>query len=853
MSAPADTSSRFRLHSGSTTPRRGEPVTFGAPFPRGAVLDVADLTVVDADDRPCPTACRVTERWADGSVRWALVDARLDVPGGHADIALRSGLSPTVAHPLTVIEDHGRVIVDASAVRVTLDISSPGLLADVAVAGRSVLDAARTRAVVTDRDGRPCTVHHDALVIEHATPLRVTVRADGTAEVAGTPLRLTWRFTFFADLPVADVELDLHNPRAAQHPGGIWELGDPGSLPLGSVGLDLAPRGDGPVRVDAALVAGDALAARQVPFRICQRSSGGEAWNSRTHVDATGVVPFDVRGFDGVSGVTPLAGLRAMPVVVVSHDDTALAVTADRFWQVFPKGYDVEPDGLLRVWVLPPTGHGHELQGGERCTHRFSLAFAPCAVSGVPLEWRRTPSAMLPAPDTAAAAGVVPGLTSEADPRYQALVGAALDGDDTFAMKRERADEYGWRHFGDFYADHENGDSPGAAIVSHYNNQYDAVLGCLVQACRDGDVRWWRLADDLARHVAHTDIYWTTGDKAAYRGGLFWHTAHYVDAGRSTHRTYPRVAGVTGGGPSNEHCYSSGLLLHYYLTGDPASRDAVASLADWILRMDDGAWAPWPLPWLSRADTGLASSTRERGYHGPGRGAGNAVNTLLDAHRLTGDARYIQKAHVIVARAVHPTDDVTALDLLDVERRWSYTVFLQVLGRYLSAVDELGARDDRWHMARASLLHLARWVAAQERPYLDRPEILEFPTETWAAQDVRKADVLDLAAWHAETRDERAWFLERARFFFGTALDTLTAMPTRTRTRPVVILLSNGHARAWYERHAAAAPLTPPSRGPWVPRRPFVSQRELAELRLEALAGAVGAAVAAGVLTAILG
>ena len=32
-----------------------------------------------------------------------------------------------------------------------------------------------------------------------------------------------------------------------------------------------------------------------------------------------------------------------------------------------------------------------------------------------------------------------------------------------------------------------------------------------------------------------------------------------------------------------------------------------------------------------------------------------------------------------------------------------------------------------------------------ERPYLDQPERLEYPTETWAAQDMRKSEVFKLA------------------------------------------------------------------------------------------------------------
>ncbi|HUU33764.1 MAG TPA: hypothetical protein VMW48_06845, partial [Vicinamibacterales bacterium] len=437
------------------------------------------------------------------------------------------------------------------------------------------------------------------------------------------------------------------------------------------------------------------------------------------------------------------------------------------------------------------------------------------------------------------------------NPVYERLVGEVVEGDDTFLVKRERIDEYGWRNFGDLYADHENGVEPGHLIVSHYNNQYDPVHGLTVQALRHDDHRWWQQARDLARHVSRIDIYWTDRDRAAYNGGLFWHSAHYTPAGTSTHRTYPRVPGLDGGGPSNEHCYSNGLLLCYYLTGDTTCRDAVLSLADWVMAMDDGRRARWPLPWLSSAPTGAASATVSGDYHGPGRGPANAILTLLNAHRLTGDERYAAKADELVRRVVHPDDDLDALQLSDPEHRWSYTVLLQALGKYLSTRQELGRRDAQWDYARAVLLHYARWMADHEYLALEKPERLEFPTETWAAQDVRKAEVLDLAACHAATAGERQRFLACAADFHGRALAMLASLPTRTRTRPLVLLLSYGYARPWFSRHVPGVPLEPVPASAWPPPSCFVPQRTIAVRRLKLLA-AVGAVAAAAALVALL-
>src|SRR5439155_1016122 len=131
------------------------------------------------------------------------------------------------------------------------------------------------------------------------------------------------------------------------------------------------------------------------------------------------------------------------------------------------------------------------------------------------------------------------------------LVNAAVEGADSFVCKRETIDEFGWRNFGDIYADHENAFSgESQPIVSHYNNQYDAIGGFAAQFMRTGDGRWWRLMTELATHVSDIDIYHTDRDKAAYNHGLFWHTYHYVGAGACSHRSYPRHPKVGGGGPA---------------------------------------------------------------------------------------------------------------------------------------------------------------------------------------------------------------------------------------------------------------------------------------------------------------
>ena len=102
-------------------------------------------------------------------------------------------------------------------------------------------------------------------------------------------------------------------------------------------------------------------------------------------------------------------------------------------------------------------------------------------------------------------------------------------------------------------------------------------------------------------------------------------------------------------------------------------------------------------------------------------------------------------------------------------------------------------------------------MRAHEYPYLDKPAILEFPNETWSAQDMRKSDLL---AWAAlcESGIERQAFLAASRGFFEDVLTRLPGFSTSSYTRPTVLMLTRGYTLPWAaahgELHVAAAPVT---------------------------------------------
>jgi hypothetical protein len=766
---------------------------------------------MDETGRRLPLQADVLDRWPDGSLRWVLLDFQVSTESPTTSLALAVSSRRDDERPqdepatprIALRHGNGTVSIDTGPAQFEFD-QSAGWFSSALVDGHAQIDGRRSGMEIVDAHGRVYWPQIANIASVDAGRLRASVEVDGVFAAPGRPalLSFTMRLQFFAGLSVVRHDVTLRNPRRAAHPGGFWELGDPGSVFLKDARFFVAAPVDCRNVVVAVSPEPDAAALRSDGgFELYQDSSGGEHWDSSNHVNAAGRISTSFRGYTLTTSTETQTGLRATPIASIDHDTGGISVAVEYFWQNFPKAIEGAPDGIRFRMFPKQSGEAHEIQGGEQKTHSFAVAFGSDGVTASPLEWYRQPAHVSADPRWYCSTQAIPFLTPAAEDgntEYLALASVAVEGAHSFESRRDIIDEYGWRNFGDLYADHEAAfQTPGEPpFVSHYNNQYDAIAGFGYHFLRTGDWRWRTAMDQLAAHVVDIDIYHTDEDKAAYNHGLFWHTTHYVDAGKATHRSFPRPSGH-GGGPSPEHNYTTGLLLHYFLTGERRSRSAALGLAKWVIAIDDGQRTPFR--WLASGPTGMVSVIGTMSDHGPGRGPGNSVNALVDGHRLSGDRVFLAKAEEIIRRCIHPADDIDSRNLLDAERRWSYTVFLQALGKYLVWKRETGELDYMYAYARETLLRYARWMAAHERPYLEHREQLEFPTETWAAQDMRKSDIFKLASMHT-AGDERVRFLERGDFFFDYSVRTLRGMPTHVLTRPVVLLLTNGLMHSYFQR-----------------------------------------------------
>ena len=740
------------------------PVVAGLCVPKGRLKNPGGGRI-DGFTSLVDAQFEVLNRWHDGSVRWLLTSFIAPEVSGVArslNVVAREESNNADTEQLAV-EPSGTIIA-LKFVEGEIRLRMRDLNSDPP-AERTV----RLLPRLGDAHGEELALQLDDIRTEVSGSVRqvflVSLRIQALPSVT-----LQFRLTHWSTAGLLQVETRIRNTRRAAHKGGLWDLGDSGSFLFRSLELSLhsdeIPANAGTywkARRDS-----DVRATMSEVF-IRQFGSGEKHWSSTNHLSADETNAVRSRGFEASCESGVLRGYQAEPTLLIEGDGSTMAIAVPEFWQQFP-GSVAAAMGSLEVGLFPALqGLTHELQGGEQKTRSFWISTQQNNSDVDHLDWAFDVPRLIQSPTsvrTTHAISWFPGevisselnsqgtLNSELSSgtlvgRFANYLHSATAGRFNLDARRASIDEYGWRNFGDIPADHEQTHYAGSnTIVSHYNNQFDMIFGATLQLATTGDLKWFDLLDPLARHVIDIDIYHTNEDRAAFNGGLFWHTDHYVDARLSTHRTYSRrnqkPGHAYGGGPGCEHNYTTGLLHYYFLTGNVEARESVLSLADWVIQMDDGRNTLFGL--LDDGPTGAASATVLEDFHGPGRGAGNSINALLDAWLLTESDRYLSKLEELIRRCVHPEQKLNELHLLDAEGHWSYTVFLNALGRYLVAKRDADLFDPMYSYTRDVMKTYGRWMALHERRTLEHPEELQYPTEAWAAQDFRKANVLRIAA-----------------------------------------------------------------------------------------------------------
>lgn len=576
------------------------------------------------------------------------------------------------------------------------------------------------------------------------------------------------------------------NPKAASHPNGQWDLGDPNSVDINELCLSITTQtNDNYFSIDEL----NFPTKQAKKLSLYQASSGFDNWDSPVHVNKDNCVTLPFNGYKVYADEElALEGSQASPTIDLNKNEFAHKVNIEEFWQNFPSSV-VITERCVDISLLGSRfAQPQELQPGEQKTRSFSFSQRPSnnLVALLNNNWLHQ-------------SGCLP-FFPDAPLPMQNLIEQGINGESSFFEKRKQIDQFGWRHFGELYADHEKALSPNEDyFISHYNNQYDPIMGMLYQWMLTGNSKWFELADTLAKHVADIDVYHTEMDKPEYSGGLFWHTDHYVQACTATHRTYSKLqpTGVYddhagGGGPGGQHCYTGGLTLHYLLTGYTPSKEAALSVCSWINRYyeGDGTLLGALLAIKNSEMPGLKNV--KNGKYPLDRGTGNYIQTLLDRFELKGLLSDLELAAEIITHTFSANDDIEHKRLTNVEDTWFYTVFLQAVCRFIALKEQLGLIDDAYHNTVLALKHYASWMIDNEYAYLDNPDILEFPNQTWSAQDLRKLGILYFASNYLEASKAKA-AVNKAQELESTISKRLSDSHESCSTRVLCLMMQNAN------------------------------------------------------------
>ncbi|HLU73506.1 MAG TPA: Tat pathway signal sequence domain protein [Nonomuraea sp.] len=366
----------------------GQGVTWGVPWPRGAVSPDAPFALTGPGGQETPVQSWVTATWPDGSVKWS---AHAAVPPGDGPYRLHPGQEPAAPpSPVTVARENGRLTVSTGTVAWTIEDAGETLVRSAARDGREILRDVR---LISLRQDGPTpdeggTVHRqratgriERVTVEQDGPVRAVVRAEGRH---GDWLPFTVRLYFYAG--AEDVRI-VHS--------FVWD-GDPGRDFLAGLGLRAgvvmrdephdrhvrlagpggflteAVRGLTGLRRDP----GEEVRRAQVAGRPCGPIGDPEvsgrlhlipAWNDYTldQLSADGYL-LRKRTAEGHAWVTIPSGTRSAGYGYLGGVSGGLGFGLRDFWRLHPTRLDVRDAAqdlaTATVWLWSPSAPAMDLR-----------------------------------------------------------------------------------------------------------------------------------------------------------------------------------------------------------------------------------------------------------------------------------------------------------------------------------------------------------------------------------------------------------------------------------------------------------------------------------------------------------
>lgn len=588
------------------------PVTSGVPLASGELREASEAALLTPDGQTLPLQTEVLARWPDGSVRWLLLDFQINLAANEKKpLTLRYGPGNAAAaaeQPVRVERAKDAVAIETGPLRlagaVSLDLNGDGRFTK-----EEQLVADPLSFVVTDADGRqfPASAADAVTEVEQAGPIRACLRVSGVhGSKDGHMFRYVARIHAYRGKPWLRICYTFIN----DYPDALMAK-------IRSLEWALRPSSRGTTE-GAVLLEGKAGRGGRL-FQIDERQYQ----------------------IDGVP-----AGKRAHGWAAIGSDKAGVAIGLREFWQNWPKSLAAQ-SGELRMGLCPELPQGlydgkplreenklyyalrggvHTFKVGVARTHELWATFFPGPADPVKLAqfFQAAEEPLLATVDPRqVSASRALGDFPPADPSdpskfcgYDAWLSRALD---AHLARADKDREYGMLNFGDWYGERQ---------VNWGNLEYDLQHGLFLQYVRTGDRRFFKRAEQAARHHIDVDVVHATNahlknpwGEPPQVGDIWLHACnhtggYYENAPLPVDRTYQMGHSTNFG-----HVWVAGDLEYYYLTGDRRGRDVSIDIADAMAR---------------HCPTSYGTHIRNLGW---------PMVLLLAAYEATGDQKYLDATH----------------------------------------------------------------------------------------------------------------------------------------------------------------------------------------------------------------
>ncbi|MEO7413398.1 MAG: hypothetical protein ABIZ81_08565 [Opitutaceae bacterium] len=403
---------------GGTSPAAPASVSWGVPWPKGAVTTSTTMGLATANGQRLDVQTWPLAYWPDGSVKWTghSFSAAAGLAGPFTLMPGSAGVPDAVSRAIKYSDDGSRILIDTGMVRARLAKSGSNLIESLSVGDRVVAQSGRLLLQLEDRSRHAAeqVLREEAFIgdiktvtLEQASPGRAVVKITGKHKTreggrellpfvvrlqffAGSnEIKLTHTFIFDGDanqdfikglglsfsVPFKE-ELQNRHIRFSGDTDGLWvqpvrmlpgyrsqtgpQIGELYDNHLGGERI--------PNLADLSPQARNALFTVPIWSDARLTQAGPNNWTIEKRTATA-----------GSSWLHVTDGKRARGLAVLADVSGGLAVGVKDFWQKAPSSFEIaggaSPVGELKVWLWSPETPAMDFRRYDEIPHGLSVNY----------------------------------------------------------------------------------------------------------------------------------------------------------------------------------------------------------------------------------------------------------------------------------------------------------------------------------------------------------------------------------------------------------------------------------------------------------------------------------------------